>query len=64
MRRMGFRDMLRSVGFCEKWVVWIKNCLASSSIFVLVNGSPTSEFKPKNGLRQGDLLAHFLSYCS
>jgi len=27
---------------------------------VLVNGSPTQEFKPRNGLRQGDLLASFL----
>jgi len=45
--------MLGRLGFCEKWIEWIKNYLESSSIFVLVNGSSTTEFKPKKGLRQG-----------
>jgi len=35
-------------------------CLESSSISVLVNGSPTNESKPSKGLRQVDLLAPFL----
>ena len=52
--------MLGRLGFCDKWIDWIKNCLESSSISVLVNGSPTTEFKPLKGLRQGDPLAPFL----
>ena len=40
--------------------MWIKGCLASATVFVLVNGSPTEEFYPSRGLRQGDPLAHFL----
>ena len=32
----------------------------SSSVSMLVNGSPTKEFKPRKGLRQRDPLALFL----
>ena len=53
-------DMLQKMGFHSKWISWIRGCLESASISVLVNGSPTEEFKPKRGLRQGDPLAPFL----
>ena len=39
--------MMERLGFCGKWVGWIKTCLESASISLLVNGSPTQEFKPK-----------------
>ena len=52
--------MLGRLGFCERWIRWIKSCLEFFSVSVLVNGSPTSEFCPKRGLRQGDPLAPFL----
>ena len=52
--------MLGRLGLCEKWIIWIKSCLESSFVSVLVNGSPTSEFYPKRGLRQGDPLVSFL----
>jgi len=53
-------DMLGRMGFHDKWIQWIKGCWVSSSVSVLVNGSPTEEFKPTQGLRQGDPLAPFL----
>lgn len=34
--------------------------MKSSTISVLVNGSPTKKIKPTQGLRQGDLMATFL----
>ncbi|XP_071694921.1 uncharacterized protein [Rutidosis leptorrhynchoides] len=39
---------------------WIYACLKSSTISVLINGSPTSEFSIKRGVRQGDPLSPFL----
>jgi len=52
--------MLERLGFCAQWILWIKGCLESSSVSVLVNGSPSREFTPGKGLRQGDPLAPFL----
>jgi len=52
--------MLDKLGFHKKWIHWIKACMTSTTISVLVNGSPTTEFKSKRGLRQGDPLAPFL----
>lgn len=52
--------MMQNFGFGEKWVGWIKECISTPRISVLVNGSPTTEFSPQKGLRQGDPLSHFL----
>ena len=51
--------MLRRMGFCEKWVMWIDGCLKSSFVSVLVNGCPTNEFPPQRRLRQEDPLTPF-----
>ncbi|GJS27064.1 RNA-directed DNA polymerase, eukaryota [Tanacetum coccineum] len=48
------------IGFGLIWRSWIKACLESSRTSVLVNGSPTSEFNVRRGLRQGDPLSLFL----
>ena len=52
--------MMDRMNFCKKWSQWIKGCLNSSTVSVLVNGSPSDEFRLERGLRQGDPLAPFL----
>ncbi|GKA29337.1 putative RNA-directed DNA polymerase, eukaryota, reverse transcriptase zinc-binding domain protein [Tanacetum coccineum] len=52
--------VLISLGFGSKWRTWIRACLNSSRASVLINGSPTSKFSIKRGLRQGDPLSPFL----
>ncbi|KAK6145708.1 hypothetical protein DH2020_022528 [Rehmannia glutinosa] len=53
-------DMMRALGFEEKWCKWIWECISTASASVLVNGSPIEEFKLQRGLRQGDPLSPFL----
>ncbi|GJY99943.1 RNA-directed DNA polymerase, eukaryota, reverse transcriptase zinc-binding domain protein [Tanacetum coccineum] len=52
--------ILDSLGFGYKWCSWIKACLSSLRAFILVNGSPTSEFSINRSLRQRDPLSPFL----
>ncbi|MCI35870.1 RNA-directed DNA polymerase (Reverse transcriptase), partial [Trifolium medium] len=35
--------MLRSFGFGEKWISWMRSCVCAGNLSVLVNGSPTDE---------------------
>nr|GEZ37435.1 RNA-directed DNA polymerase, eukaryota, reverse transcriptase zinc-binding domain protein [Tanacetum cinerariifolium] len=53
-------DTLDKFSFGTKWRGWIQGCLNSAMGSILVNGSPTSEFKFHKGLKQRDTLSPFL----
>ncbi|XP_071687594.1 uncharacterized protein [Rutidosis leptorrhynchoides] len=53
-------DTMQSMRFGVKWWRWIESCLKSALVSILVNGSPTREFKLGRGIRQGDPLSPFL----
>jgi len=52
--------VMKKMNFPTLWRKWIMECVSTASASVLVNGSPTHEFKFERGLRQGDPLSPFL----
>ncbi|XP_020972640.1 uncharacterized protein LOC107627573 [Arachis ipaensis] len=52
--------VLQKMGFGWRWREWVKECVSTASMSILVNGSPSKPFKMERGLRQGDPLSPFL----
>ncbi|XP_029152456.1 uncharacterized protein [Arachis hypogaea] len=48
------------MGLGHRWRSWVMECVGTSSMSVLINGSPSKPFKMEKGLRQGDPLSPFL----
>ncbi|KAK2648656.1 hypothetical protein Ddye_016145 [Dipteronia dyeriana] len=46
-----FIEVLRLIGFGSKWIEWMRGCISSAWLSVLVNDSPMKEFLMKKGLR-------------
>ncbi|XP_071714382.1 uncharacterized protein [Rutidosis leptorrhynchoides] len=53
-------EIMKCMGFGDKWCKWIYACLESASISILVNGSPATEYNMGGGVRQGEPLSPFL----
>ena len=51
---------MKEFGFGMRWCHWIKACIPTASISVLVNGSFSKDFKMDRGLGQGDPISPFL----
>jgi hypothetical protein len=48
-------SVMAKMGFSRKWRHWIMTCIGLATTSVLINGSPTRDFRLGRGLRQGTL---------
>lgn len=52
--------VMECVNMNQHWINWIRVILETTKMSILINGSPTEEFSPKRGIRQGDPLAPYM----
>ena len=50
----------RKLGFSERWVYLVNQCISTISYFIVLNGYPSEPFFPQRGLRQGDPIFPYL----
>lgn len=52
--------MSRDLGFRDKSVNWIMECIVITSLSVLVNGKPGTSFKPERGIQQDNPISPYI----
>ncbi|WOH12050.1 hypothetical protein DCAR_0831548 [Daucus carota subsp. sativus] len=51
---------MQQMGFCTKWVHWIKMCVSTVKYSICFNGTNIGPIVRKRGLRQGDPISPYL----
>lgn len=54
------QHIMQVMGFGEKWITWIMQCVTTASMSTLVNGYPTKPFMLHRELRQGGPFSPYL----
>lgn len=52
--------MLRKMGFNERWIRLVMQCIILVSFSIVLNGKLSGHFSPKRGIRQGVLLSPYI----
>ncbi|KAJ6806039.1 uncharacterized protein M6B38_177220 [Iris pallida] len=52
--------LMLAMGFDERWIERVRECICSPTFSVLIQGTPHGYFRSNRGLRQGDPLSPYL----
>ena len=56
------RAVMKKLGFVERWINQVMECVESVTFLVKINGQYSKVFKPTRGIRQGEPISPYLFF--